>query len=402
MASVEELLNECLAIVAKNECLDEADETAKLLITVVVGVLKNQANGPLNVMASTVRGYPIRFFPNPLESVGSFVIAGYKGGVMAAVVYSGKNKAGTECGWLLAFAVTNSTGRKIYAECGSIVKFIHLNWAQVLQKLEHAGTIAVAFDKDTGTSIHATISGTISNRSAVAATFSVKKFGNGGLILLLFETPSGFAIFRFDGVQLFLPNAMESIWASFVKDYMAENEFKTFKDKAHVFNHTGVNKELAEMIRKWHTPGQLGKLEHKTIIESKLKIPCLHDDTVMEVMWGTKNLIKSLVPTEYSELSKGDRPQMSFGMKTVLKRHDIFVLPEMWRHEGTDQRVGAWGGLGFTATRMRRRGPWHCARGGLGSAREPARGQRYSLMLHVRPRPRDGSAWACCTWHPHA
>lgn len=50
-------------------------------------------------------------------------------------------------------------------------------------------------------------------------------------------------------------------------------EFKTFKNKAIAFNHTGVNKELAEMIHKWHVPGQLlavGKPEHKTIIESKL------------------------------------------------------------------------------------------------------------------------------------
>jgi len=30
-----------------------------------------------------------------------------------------------------------------------------------------------------------------------------------GLVLLLFETPSGFAIFNIDGVQLFLPKAEE-------------------------------------------------------------------------------------------------------------------------------------------------------------------------------------------------
>ncbi|RCV16298.1 hypothetical protein SETIT_3G126700v2 [Setaria italica] len=75
-------------------------------------------------------------------------------------------------------------------------------------------------------------------------------------------------------------------------------EFKT-SNKANVFNHTGVNKELAEMIHNWHIPGQLlavGKPEHKTIIESKLKIPCLYNDAVLEIMWGIKNLMKSLVP----------------------------------------------------------------------------------------------------------
>jgi hypothetical protein len=39
--------------------------------------------------------------------------------------------------------------------------------------------------------------------------FSVGELGNGGIISVLFESPSGFAIFKFDGVQLFLSNAME-------------------------------------------------------------------------------------------------------------------------------------------------------------------------------------------------
>ena len=35
------------------------------------------------------------------------------------------------------------------------------------------------------------------------------RLGHNGIILLLFETPSGFAIFKYYGVQLFLPNAKE-------------------------------------------------------------------------------------------------------------------------------------------------------------------------------------------------
>jgi nucleolar protein 58 len=50
-----------------------------------------------------------------------------------------------------------------------------------------------------------------------------------------------------------------------------------------VFGHAGVDKKLAEMIHRWHVPGQLlavGKLEHKIIIESQLvslknKLPSL-------------------------------------------------------------------------------------------------------------------------------
>ncbi|PUZ49255.1 hypothetical protein GQ55_7G312000 [Panicum hallii var. hallii] len=43
--------------------------------------------------------------------------------------------------------------------------------------------------------------------------------GHYGIILLLFETPSGFAIFTYYGVQLFLPNAKENIWSKFVKNH---------------------------------------------------------------------------------------------------------------------------------------------------------------------------------------
>ncbi|KAJ1274328.1 hypothetical protein BS78_05G053900 [Paspalum vaginatum] len=178
---------------------------------------------------------------------------------------------------------------------------------------------------------------------------SVDQLGHFGLILLLFETPSGFAIFKFDGVRLYLPNAMEmrsclfllcstdSVWTFFVRDCMARDviwlkQFKTCKNKATVFNHTGVNKELAEMIHRWHEPGQLlavGNPEHKKIIESKLKIPCLYNEIVMEVMWGIKRLMKSLVPCEDSPVSKEDQLQMSVGMDKILRRHGIVVTPEM-------------------------------------------------------------------------
>ncbi|XP_066369418.1 uncharacterized protein [Miscanthus floridulus] len=47
------------------------------------------------------------------------------------------------------------------------------------------------------------------------------ELGHGGVILVLFETPSGFAIFAYDGVKLYKSDAHESIWADFVIDYAA-------------------------------------------------------------------------------------------------------------------------------------------------------------------------------------
>uniref|UniRef100_A0A0E0NWK2 Pre-mRNA-processing factor 19 n=1 Tax=Oryza rufipogon TaxID=4529 RepID=A0A0E0NWK2_ORYRU len=46
--------------------------------------------------------------------------------------------------------------------------------------------------------------------------------GHGGIINVLFETPSGFAIFAYDGIKLLKPNAMQDIWKDFVNEYVAK------------------------------------------------------------------------------------------------------------------------------------------------------------------------------------
>ncbi|XP_062188617.1 probable nucleolar protein 5-2 [Phragmites australis] len=164
------------------------------------------------------------------------------------------------------------------------------------------------------------------------------KLGHGGEILVLFETPSGFAIFGYDGVKLFLPGAIQDIWADFIKDYKTKQaiwlkDFQTFEDKASAIKlDTGVDKKLASMIEKCIKPGQklaVGKREYQDIIEKNLGISCLCNEAVMEVMWGLKNLMWYLVPDEKSELTKEDCLPMSEGMKIVLNRHGFDVKPEM-------------------------------------------------------------------------
>lgn len=90
----------------------------------------------------------------------------------------------------------------------------------------------------------------------------VVKLGNCGIILVLFETLSGFALFSYDGLKLFRPKAMEDIWADFVKGYLAESvvwlkEFKCFENTSSAIHPvTGVDNDLATMIRKYIVPGQ--------------------------------------------------------------------------------------------------------------------------------------------------
>ncbi|KAL6634477.1 hypothetical protein ACP70R_027148 [Stipagrostis hirtigluma subsp. patula] len=178
------------------------------------------------------------------------------------------------------------------------------------------------------------------------------RLGNCGLMLLLFETPSGFAIFGFDGVLLYRPNAMENIWASFGWDYRAKKfagileqldqlavrivvwlkEFQAFKDKSSAINSdTGVSDKLSRMILKWHRPEQIlavGNHEYKRIIEERMGIECVCHETVMEVMWGMNNVMPSFFGEEKTELTK-DCPQMSRGLKMFLDRHGFDVKPEM-------------------------------------------------------------------------
>ena len=55
----------------------------------------------------------------------------------------------------------------------------------------------------------------------------------------------------------------------------------------------------------------------------------LHDEIVMELMWGLKRLMRSLVCGEKSELAKEDRLPMSQGLQMLLSRYGFDLEPEM-------------------------------------------------------------------------
>uniref|UniRef100_A0A0E0AQ08 Uncharacterized protein n=1 Tax=Oryza glumipatula TaxID=40148 RepID=A0A0E0AQ08_9ORYZ len=143
------------------------------------------------------------------------------------------------------------------------------------------------------------------------------QLGNGGVILVLFETPTGFALFSYDGIKLLRPHAlMHPVWLK---------EFQAFEDKASALSlDTGVSEQLAGMIRRFICPGQtlaVGKQEYVTIIQSNLGIKCLWNAEVMELMWGLNNLKEHLVPDGKSELSKEDCLPMCEGMKFTLNKY---------------------------------------------------------------------------------
>ncbi|CAL5057378.1 unnamed protein product [Urochloa decumbens] len=87
------------------------------------------------------------------------------------------------------------------------------------------------------------------------------------------------------------------------------------------------------MIMRWRRPKQtlvVRKEEYRSIIESSLvRIPCLHDEIVMELMWGMQRHMHRLVRKEKLELPKEDRVLMSQGLQMLLSRYGFHIEPEM-------------------------------------------------------------------------
>uniref|UniRef100_A0ACD5WT30 Uncharacterized protein n=1 Tax=Avena sativa TaxID=4498 RepID=A0ACD5WT30_AVESA len=141
-------------------------------IVIVEGTLKNQSKGPLSIMDSKVfSGYFVKPFPNTISTSDGFSMADmYPKGVKAAVVYSGTNRFDVECAWLLAFADSEDTGRRIYAECGLKGKFENINWESIEKNLDASGETANPCDKLTMTSVYASIANS-GGESTVDAIF---------------------------------------------------------------------------------------------------------------------------------------------------------------------------------------------------------------------------------------
>ena len=55
----------------------------------------------------------------------------------------------------------------------------------------------------------------------------------------------------------------------------------------------------------------------------------MHNEIVMEIMWGIQHLMHTLVPQEKAEVAKDNRFPMSQGLKMFLSRYGFDVEPEM-------------------------------------------------------------------------
>ncbi|XP_021750358.1 jasmonate-induced protein homolog [Chenopodium quinoa] len=157
-AELDEMIKE-----AENSCLSDEIFTR---VIVLEGYLSKSILllRPLNLIDSNLwAGNTAKDYPHTLDGPisSTFTQASVKDdGIMAAVVYAGKNIVGVECGWLLAWADSKANGKRLYAECGDISKYNCIDWGCIEEKLNNSKKLAIIVsDHETGTSVQATLSG---------------------------------------------------------------------------------------------------------------------------------------------------------------------------------------------------------------------------------------------------
>ncbi|KAI5008729.1 hypothetical protein ZWY2020_009777 [Hordeum vulgare] len=154
-------------------------------------------------------------------------------------------------------------------------------------------------------------------------------------MLVLFETPAGFALFKvLDEGKL---SSVEDLWKDFassdkarkVVELKAFNKFENTSDAlsaATLLIDSKPSKGLRKFLQK-HCDGEtLAVADSKlgNAIKEKLKIDCLHNSAVMELMRGLRNQLTELM----SGLAEHDLGPMSLGLSHSLSRYKLKFSPE--------------------------------------------------------------------------
>ncbi|KAM0868965.1 hypothetical protein ACQ4PT_040976 [Festuca glaucescens] len=154
-------------------------------------------------------------------------------------------------------------------------------------------------------------------------------------MLVLFETPAGFALFKvLDEGKL---SKVEDLWKDFassdkarkVVELKAFNKFENTSDAlsaATLLIDSKPSKGLRKFLSK-HCDGEtLAVADSKlgNAIKEKLKIDCLHNSAVMELMRGLRSQLTELM----SGLAEHDLGPMSLGLSHSLSRYKLKFSPE--------------------------------------------------------------------------
>ncbi|GJN10760.1 hypothetical protein PR202_ga28882 [Eleusine coracana subsp. coracana] len=158
---------------------------------------------------------------------------------------------------------------------------------------------------------------------------------SGEEMLVLFETPAGFALFKvLDEGKL---SKVEDLWKDFaapdqarrVVELKAFNKFENTSDAlsaATLLIDSKPSKGLRKFLQK-HCDGEtLAVADSKlgNAIKEKLKIDCVHNSAVMELMRGLRNQLTELM----TGLGAQDLAPMSLGLSHSLSRYKLKFSPE--------------------------------------------------------------------------
>ncbi|KAF5202237.1 Nucleolar protein [Thalictrum thalictroides] len=154
-------------------------------------------------------------------------------------------------------------------------------------------------------------------------------------MLVLFETPAGFAIFKvLDEGKL---SKVEDLWKQFSSP---ESARKVVKLKAFTkFENTSealsaatllIDSKLSKGLRKFlrtHCEGETLAIADSKLgnaIKEKLQIDCVHNNAVMELMRGVRSQLTELI----SGLAGQDLAPMSLGLSHSLSRYKLKFSPD--------------------------------------------------------------------------
>ncbi|XP_008799299.2 probable nucleolar protein 5-1 [Phoenix dactylifera] len=154
-------------------------------------------------------------------------------------------------------------------------------------------------------------------------------------MLVLFETPAGFALFKvLDEGKL---SKVEDLWKEFATSESARQvvklkAFSKFENTAEALSAATLlidgkpSKGLRKFLRA-HCDGEtLAVADSKlgNAIKEKLKIDCLHSNAVMELMRGLRSQLTELI----SGLAVQDLAPMSLGLSHSLSRYKLKFSPD--------------------------------------------------------------------------
>ncbi|XP_042478798.1 probable nucleolar protein 5-2 [Macadamia integrifolia] len=154
-------------------------------------------------------------------------------------------------------------------------------------------------------------------------------------MLVLFETPAGFALFKVLNEGKL--SAVDDLWKEFSSSVSARQmvklkAFSKFENTAEALSAATLlidgkpTKSLRKFLRA-HCDGEtLAVADSKlgNIIKEKLQIECVHNNTVMELMRGLRSQLTELI----SGLPVQDLAPMSLGLAHSLSRYKLKFSPD--------------------------------------------------------------------------